>query len=68
MTWVFVPYSIITVYQCVSKKYTAPTDKADMRNVRNQNVHIGIENRSVSRPTGKCHFWCSRIAGKRREE
>jgi hypothetical protein len=68
MTWVVVPYSIIAVYQCVSKKYTAPIDEADIRNVRKQKVHIGIQNRNVYGPIGKCHFWCPRRASKRREE
>jgi hypothetical protein len=68
MTWVVVPYGIIAVYQRVSKKYTAPIDKADIRNVRKQNAHIGIQNRNVSGPIGKCHCWCPRRAGKRTEE
>jgi hypothetical protein len=65
--WIVVTNSIIDVYQWVSKKYTAPIDKADVRNVRKQKVHTAI-NRIVSRPVEKCHFWCPRRAGKRTEE
>jgi hypothetical protein len=43
-------------------------DKADIRNVRKETVHRGIENRNVSGPIGKCHFWCPRRGGKRREK
>jgi hypothetical protein len=50
------------------KEIYCPINKVDARNVRKQKAYIGIENRNVSGSIEKCHFWCPRRAGKRREE